>query len=76
MELSQKEKELYDLIVSKGEVTIKMIQDNLSVNHVGALGKLLRYEKIELSKNYNRRDENNKIVKCYIVKKEASSETE
>lgn len=74
MELSQKEKELYDLIVSKEEVTIKMIQELLSVKHVGALGKLLRYEKIELSKNYNRRDENNRVVKCYIVKKEEEKE--
>ncbi len=47
-----------------------MIKESLSVKHVGALGKLLRYEKIELSKNYNRRDENNRVIKCYIVKKE------
>lgn len=74
MELSQKEKELYDLIVSKGEVTIKMIQESLSVKHVGALGKLLKYEKIELSKNYNRRDEKNRVIKSYIVKKEEEKE--
>ena len=70
MELSQKEKELYDFIVNTGDTSIKMIQEKLSPKHIGALGKLLRYEKIELSKNYRKRDENNKIIKCYVVKKE------
>lgn len=76
MELSKKEKELYDFIVNKDEVTIKMIKDSLSVNHLGALGKLIKYEKIELSRKYNRRDENNKVLKCYTVKKEEENKDE
>ena len=70
MELSVKEKELYYFIVNREEVTIKEIKETLSEKHVGALGKLLRYEKIELSRNYNRRDEHNKVIKCYVVKKD------
>ena len=68
--LSEKEQQLYNLIVSKVEITIKMIQESLSPKHVGAIGKLIRYGKIELSSNYKRRDEKNRVIKCYIVKKE------
>ena len=68
--LSVTEQELYNLIVSKGEVSITEIQTLLSPKHIGALGKLLRYEKVELSKKYNRRDGlTNKVIKCYVVKK-------
>ena len=69
-ELSVKEKELFDLIASKDVVTIREIKETLSEKHVGALGKLLRYGKIEVSRSYTRRDLHNKVIKAYKVKKE------
>ena len=41
-----KEQELYEFIKKNTEVTIQMIKDQLSEQHIGALGKLIQAEKI------------------------------
>jgi len=69
MEFSEKEQQLLEFITEKGEVSIKDIEAGLSPKHIGALGKLVRYEKVELSSNYSRRDEHNRVIKCYRIKK-------
>ena len=50
MELSDREQELYDLIKSKDGVTIKQIQEELSLQHVGAMGRLIGQGKVRKEK--------------------------
>ena len=70
MEFSEKEQQLLDFIKEKEEVSLKDIETGLSSKHIGALGKLLRYDKVEISSNYNKRDENNKVIKFYKIKED------
>jgi len=77
--LSDKEQTLLDFIKEKGEVTIKQIEEGLSVSHTGALGRLLNKELIVSDKkrnstsqllggdsNYNKYS--HKMVKYYKIK--------
>ena len=74
--LSKTEQELLDLITNSAKkVTVKLIGEELSVKHVGALGRLLgkklieskkeRIEDVDGASPYLKR-----IIKYYAIKKE------
>lgn len=65
MELSDKEKELFDFIKSKCRVTVKEIQESLGDKAVGGIGKLIKDGKIEKKKVRENTDYNTKAVVNY-----------
>lgn len=65
MDLSDKEQELYDFITNNENVTINQMQKQLSLAHVGALGKLLRQKLIVKDKCRMGEGFNVKIVTVY-----------
>jgi DNA-binding PadR family transcriptional regulator len=67
--LSEKEKQLYDLIKeSKVRVTNKVIVEKLSEKHIGALGKLCSKGLVEKTKTQKERDGYGKLIKYYQIK--------
>lgn len=70
-ELSKKERELYELIqFCEERVTNKVIVENLSEKHLGALGKLVCKGLVESTKTTKERDTSGKLIKYYRLKKE------
>lgn len=73
MELSKREKELYDFIKSTEELaTVDVIKEKLSTKHVGALGILMSKDLIEKKKKRPENDEweVKKMIRYYVVKEE------
>lgn len=68
MGFSITEKELYDFIEKKTEVTIQMIREQLSEKHVGALGKLIQGNKIEKYKKRGEKSFGYKMIAYYGIK--------
>jgi len=64
--LSKKEKELYEFLKEKNIVTIKEIEEKLSLSHVGAVGRLVGHKIIE--KVRKRRDGEYKMTTYYRIK--------
>lgn len=69
--LSDKENKLLDFIKnSEVDVTIKVIEDQLGVSYVGALGKILNLGLIESKKKQLEIEYGHEWIKCYFVKEE------
>lgn len=76
MELNPKEQELYNFITNYGEVTIDTIRTHLSEKHIGALGRLMRMNKVE---KYKKRSADtykfSKMITYYGIKEEKNENT-
>ena len=67
--LSDKERELYDLIKkSEVRVTNKVITDKLGEKYLGAIGKLVQKDLVEATKTAHERDGYGKLIKYYKIK--------
>jgi len=73
-DLSDTERELYEFIKEKKITTIKEIKDNLSMRHIGALGRLKSYKLIDYEKRPMEHIKYGykfiKFVKYIVLKKE------
>jgi len=70
MELSNIEQEVYDFIEKNTEVSAIMIIEQLGNKHIGALGKLIRQDKvIKFKKKEAKDDYATKMVIYYRIKK-------
>jgi hypothetical protein len=74
MELSDREQELFDFIKQGNGVTVKQIQDNLTPQHVGAMGRLIGNK---LVKKEKRREGNPgyavKMITYYVINNEGEN---
>lgn len=70
MSLSNRENELYEFIKNNEGVTVKQIQEQLSLAHVGALGKLLKPGLIGKDKRRTGEGYSVKVTTIYVVIKE------
>jgi len=67
--LSDKEKELYNLIKTyEGRVTNKVVVEKLSEKHLGAIGQLIQNQIVEKTKTTKERDDSGKLIKYYKIK--------
>ena len=73
MELSTREQELYDFIKNNDSVTIKQIQEQLSPQHVGAISKLKRLDKVKKEKRKTGEGYNVKITSVYVINKKGKN---
>lgn len=69
MGLSSTEEELYEFIKNSAGVTIKQIQEKLTPQHVGAMGKLIGQDLVKKEKRKKGEGYNLKFVVHYIIDK-------
>lgn len=69
--LSEKEQKLYDFIQMSERPTVKLIEEQLGKEYVGALGKLISQNLIESKKDRASSDSyaGKKMIKYYVIKK-------
>ncbi len=72
--LSEKEEKLLELITTlEQKVTVKVIEETLGKEYVGALGKLINSKLVEAKKDRASSDSytGKKMIKYYVIKEES-----